>query len=257
MHHLKQAPYVDHFQVLWYCNICMYQYAPLFLGYVVRWKYCVKLTGVKTLKGKQSRYEDVGRDKVAYFFWQGKDSTLNEKGTAALMTVELDSDKGPQVWLRSSLLSYFPVVLFVRCLIRTFTRSFVRALIRLLVCSALFLCSWVYLFHCSSFNLFLCSSVNLLLCPSVPLSLCSSVPPFLCLFVPLFFVSLFLPSSVAPFLRCSPSSTITPSVRLFVLVFLWSFACFLVSSFLRSLPVLHRMFCSLKSHGLEFKFGKE
>lgn len=72
-------------------------YPPTFLGYVVRWKYCVKLTGVKTLKGKQSRYEDVGRDKVAYFFWQGKDSTLNEKGTAALMTVELDSDKGPQV----------------------------------------------------------------------------------------------------------------------------------------------------------------
>ncbi|XP_015764099.1 PREDICTED: supervillin-like [Acropora digitifera] len=66
-------------------------------GYVVRWKYCVKLTGVKTLKGAQSKYEDVGRDKVAYFFWQGKDSTLNEKGTAALMTVELDSDKGPQV----------------------------------------------------------------------------------------------------------------------------------------------------------------
>ncbi|XP_074610420.1 uncharacterized protein LOC141864543 isoform X2 [Acropora palmata] len=66
-------------------------------GYVVRWKYCVKLTGVKTLKGTQSKYEDVGRDKVAYFFWQGKDCTLNEKGTAALMTVELDSDKGPQV----------------------------------------------------------------------------------------------------------------------------------------------------------------
>ena len=72
-------------------------YLSKFSGYVVRWKYCVKLTGVKTLKGKQSKYEDVGRDKVAYFFWQGKDSTLNEKGTAALMTVELDSDKGPQV----------------------------------------------------------------------------------------------------------------------------------------------------------------
>ena len=47
----------------------------------------MKLTGVKTLKGKQSKYEDVGRDKVAYFFWQGKDSTLNKKGTAALMTI--------------------------------------------------------------------------------------------------------------------------------------------------------------------------
>ena len=90
------------------CSLCPFSYwvanfrgtelyLSKFLGYVVRWKYCVKLTGVKTLKGKQSRYEDVGRDKVAYFFWQGKDSTLNEKGTAALMTVELDSDKGPQV----------------------------------------------------------------------------------------------------------------------------------------------------------------
>ena len=79
------------FEKTWYCGT--YEYTPLLLGYVVRWKYCVKLTGVKTLKGK----EDVERDKVAYFFWQGKDSTLNEKGTAALMTVELDSDKGPQV----------------------------------------------------------------------------------------------------------------------------------------------------------------
>ncbi|XP_048582562.1 supervillin isoform X2 [Nematostella vectensis] len=66
-------------------------------GYVVRWKYCVKRVGVRNLKGKASRQEDVGRDKVAYFFWQGHDSTVNEKGAAALMTVEIDSEKGPQV----------------------------------------------------------------------------------------------------------------------------------------------------------------
>ncbi|XP_031552227.1 supervillin-like isoform X2 [Actinia tenebrosa] len=66
-------------------------------GYIVRWKYCVKRTGVKSLKGKTSRIEDVGRDKIVYFFWQGQDSTINEKGAAALMTVELDSDRGPQV----------------------------------------------------------------------------------------------------------------------------------------------------------------
>lgn len=74
-------------------NFCLFS-TP---GYVVRWKYCVKRTGVKSLKGKASRIEDVGRDKIVYFFWQGQDSTVNEKGAAALMTVELDSDRGPQV----------------------------------------------------------------------------------------------------------------------------------------------------------------
>lgn len=75
-------------------HLCLCLISP---GYVVRWKYCVKRIGVKTLKGQASRQEDVGRDKVVYFFWQGKDSTVNEKGAAALMTVELDADKGPQV----------------------------------------------------------------------------------------------------------------------------------------------------------------
>ena len=55
------------------------------------------LTESKDLKGSQSRRTLVGRERCAYFFWQGKNSTINEKGASALMTVELDEERGPQV----------------------------------------------------------------------------------------------------------------------------------------------------------------
>lgn len=40
----------------------------------------------------------VGKEKCCYFFWQGRNSTVSEKGTSALMTVELDEERGAQVW---------------------------------------------------------------------------------------------------------------------------------------------------------------
>ncbi|KAJ8320369.1 hypothetical protein KUTeg_001956, partial [Tegillarca granosa] len=65
--------------------------------YVVRWQYMITNKGMKDLKGTQSRRSLVGRERCAYFFWQGKESTINEKGASALMTVELDEERGPQV----------------------------------------------------------------------------------------------------------------------------------------------------------------
>lgn len=64
--------------------------------YVVRWKYKVSLTG-KTLKGLPSKHVAVGRERWAYFFWHGSESKAAEQGLSALMTVELDEEKGPQI----------------------------------------------------------------------------------------------------------------------------------------------------------------
>ncbi|NWI76393.1 SVIL protein, partial [Dryoscopus gambensis] len=47
-------------------------------------------------KGEQ-QVRAVGKEKCVYFFWQGRHSTVNEKGTSALMTVELDEERGAQV----------------------------------------------------------------------------------------------------------------------------------------------------------------
>lgn len=65
-------------------------------SYVVRWQYRITITG-RELSGKPSKHAMLGRDRCAYFCWQGKDASLNEKGAAALLTVELDHEKGPQI----------------------------------------------------------------------------------------------------------------------------------------------------------------
>ena len=42
-------------------------------AYVFRWVYKVSLTG-RDLKGRPSRHAAVGRERCAYFFWQGRGS---------------------------------------------------------------------------------------------------------------------------------------------------------------------------------------
>uniref|UniRef100_A0A673MV40 Supervillin-like n=1 Tax=Sinocyclocheilus rhinocerous TaxID=307959 RepID=A0A673MV40_9TELE len=63
--------------------------------YVVKWKYMIS-----TAVGKRLHSERIigpGKEKCCYFFWQGRNSTVNEKGTSALMTIELDEERGAQV----------------------------------------------------------------------------------------------------------------------------------------------------------------
>ncbi|XP_065351905.1 supervillin isoform X3 [Cloeon dipterum] len=65
-------------------------------SYVVRWNYSITVSG-RELSGAPSKHGTVGRDRCAYFFWQGSQSSLSEQGAAALLTVELDKEQGPQV----------------------------------------------------------------------------------------------------------------------------------------------------------------
>ncbi|KAI4902371.1 hypothetical protein NFI96_025871, partial [Prochilodus magdalenae] len=63
--------------------------------YVVKWKHMVSTAVGKRLNSE--RVVGPGKEKCAYFFWQGRNSTVSEKGTSALMTVELDEERGAQV----------------------------------------------------------------------------------------------------------------------------------------------------------------
>ncbi|KAG7295776.1 hypothetical protein JYU34_020830 [Plutella xylostella] len=65
-------------------------------SYIIRWEYIITATG-RELNGKPSKHNITGRDRCAYFCWQGRDASSNDKGAAALLTVELDKEKGPQI----------------------------------------------------------------------------------------------------------------------------------------------------------------
>ncbi|XP_052583594.1 supervillin isoform X5 [Peromyscus californicus insignis] len=65
-------------------------------AYVVKWKFMVS-TAVGSRQKGEHPVRVAGKEKCVYFFWQGRHSTVSEKGTSALMTVELDEERGAQV----------------------------------------------------------------------------------------------------------------------------------------------------------------
>ncbi|XP_034251142.1 supervillin isoform X7 [Thrips palmi] len=72
-------------------------------NYVVRWAYRVTVT-TRALNGQPSKHAaSQGRDRFCYFCWQGRKALLNDKGAAALLTVELDKEQGPQIFVTQGL----------------------------------------------------------------------------------------------------------------------------------------------------------
>ncbi|XP_070156872.1 supervillin isoform X1 [Polyergus mexicanus] len=65
-------------------------------SYIVQWMYSVTVTG-RELTGLPSKHLAKGRDRSVYFIWQGRNASLNERGAAALLTIELGNDRGPQI----------------------------------------------------------------------------------------------------------------------------------------------------------------
>lgn len=59
-------------------------------------RYLLCLVGNRQ-KPEHIRSAGPGREKCCYFFWQGRNSTVSEKGTSALMTIELNEERGAQV----------------------------------------------------------------------------------------------------------------------------------------------------------------
>ncbi|XP_067869293.1 supervillin-like isoform X3 [Heterodontus francisci] len=65
--------------------------------YVIQWKYTVSSLVAKRQRPHQLSSAGPGKERSAYFFWQGCLSSISGKGASALMTVELGKDREAQV----------------------------------------------------------------------------------------------------------------------------------------------------------------
>ena len=50
-----------------------------------------------TSSGGRRDDHDTGRDRAAFFFWQGEHCTIKDKGKSAFLTVKVDAERAPQV----------------------------------------------------------------------------------------------------------------------------------------------------------------
>lgn len=66
-------------------------------GYVIRWEYSIVASRVMKMLKDIEEAKASGRHRCAYFFWLGNDCAVTEQGATAVMTVDLDEERGPHV----------------------------------------------------------------------------------------------------------------------------------------------------------------
>eukprot|EP00795_Rhopilema_esculentum_P013586 gene13586-4479_t len=66
-------------------------------GYVIRWEYSIVASRVMKMLKDIEEAKASGRHRCAYFFWLGNDCSVTEQGATAVMTVDLDEERGPHV----------------------------------------------------------------------------------------------------------------------------------------------------------------
>jgi len=66
-------------------------------GFVIRWEYSIVASRVMRMLKDMEEAKAAGRHRCAYFFWLGNDCAVTEQGATAVMTVDLDEERGPHV----------------------------------------------------------------------------------------------------------------------------------------------------------------
>ncbi|CAI4222483.1 unnamed protein product [Auanema sp. JU1783] len=65
--------------------------------YVIRWQYRIQVSGVRKLQTGEESEKETGRERVAFFYWLGKDTTSKQQGLCALKLSHMDRDKYPHI----------------------------------------------------------------------------------------------------------------------------------------------------------------
>ena len=95
---------------------------------MIRWEYSIVASRVMKMLKDLEEAKAAGRHRCAYFFWLGNDCAVTEQGATAVMTVDLDEERGPHVSLGANSEIIFALIAVI------VTNAFVRSMITYNAC---------------------------------------------------------------------------------------------------------------------------